>query len=240
MKTAWRGRTAFTLVEILVVVVILALLATLLSPVIKQAIVKSRIAKLSGNLKTLAAGIHLYANDNNDRFPSSSEWSVKINPYVGNMEIKGRGSVFHDPLDTNVWEYNGTKRYAPNIAINGMAGDTDPGGPKATGATYRARGAIAQPSKLLLLTTGRVDLSAGAAVNQDYNSLGVGRLNSNNFRTGDPSQYTRVPGLHYSAFADGHVEAVPIAKIIEEVEKDRAFLSSSLFFDAKANNGTGP
>jgi prepilin-type N-terminal cleavage/methylation domain-containing protein len=240
MKTAPRGRTAFTLVETLVVVVILALLATLLFPVIKQAITKSRIAKLSGNLKNLASGIHLYANDNNDRFPSSSEWSVKINPYLGNLEIKGRDSLFHDPLDTNIWEYNGTKRYAPNIAINGMAGDTDPGGPTTTGATFRARGSISQPSKLLLLTTGRVDPSAGAAANQDYNSFGVGRLNSNNFRTGDTRQYTRIPGLHYSAFADGHVEAVSITKLMEEVEKDRASISQSLFFDAKANNGTGP
>ena len=68
----------------------------------------------------------------------------------------------------------------------------------------------------------------------------MGRLNSNNFRTGDPSQYTRIPGLHYSAFADGHVDAVSITKIMEEVEKDRASISASLFFDAKANNGTGP
>ena len=58
-----RTRAAFTLIELLVVIAIIAILASLLLPVLAQAKVKTQAAKCISNLKQLQTGWQMYAND---------------------------------------------------------------------------------------------------------------------------------------------------------------------------------
>jgi prepilin-type N-terminal cleavage/methylation domain-containing protein len=80
----------FTLVELLVVIAIIAVLASLAFSAAKGAIQAGRDAKCISNLRQLAAGVRLYAADNNGRLPFSpgqsnpegSGWAGLIFPYI--------------------------------------------------------------------------------------------------------------------------------------------------------------
>jgi prepilin-type N-terminal cleavage/methylation domain-containing protein len=63
-----RGR-AFTLIELLVVIAIIAILAALLLPALAVAKAKGYRAACVSNLKQIAVGFRIYANDNAEKFP---------------------------------------------------------------------------------------------------------------------------------------------------------------------------
>src|SRR4029079_18411533 len=63
------GCIAFTLIELLVVVAIIAILAALLLPTLAKAKQKSERTTCANNLKQLAQGIQMYADDHRDRLP---------------------------------------------------------------------------------------------------------------------------------------------------------------------------
>jgi prepilin-type N-terminal cleavage/methylation domain-containing protein/prepilin-type processing-associated H-X9-DG protein len=69
-------RAAFTLIELLLVITIIAILASMLMPAIGS--MKSRADSIacSSNLRTIGAAVQLYLQDHNQNFPS-------INPAVG-------------------------------------------------------------------------------------------------------------------------------------------------------------
>jgi prepilin-type N-terminal cleavage/methylation domain-containing protein/prepilin-type processing-associated H-X9-DG protein len=69
-------RAAFTLIELLLVITIIAILASLLMPAIGS--IKSRADSIacSSNLRTIGAAVQLYLQDHNQNFPS-------INPATG-------------------------------------------------------------------------------------------------------------------------------------------------------------
>lgn len=64
---------AFTLVELLVVVAIIAVLAAILFPVLAEAKQKARQITCLSNIKQLSGALHLYQADHDDRYPGSGE-----------------------------------------------------------------------------------------------------------------------------------------------------------------------
>lgn len=60
---------AFTLIDLLVVMAIIAILAALLMPVLSSAKKKSEQATCINNQKQLATAMKIYSNDNNSTFP---------------------------------------------------------------------------------------------------------------------------------------------------------------------------
>ncbi len=64
-----RRSSAFTLIELLTVITIIALLASLLFPVINSAFYKTDILRCSANLRALGAAAHSYATDHDNLFP---------------------------------------------------------------------------------------------------------------------------------------------------------------------------
>jgi prepilin-type N-terminal cleavage/methylation domain-containing protein/prepilin-type processing-associated H-X9-DG protein len=84
-------RSAFTLIELLIVIAILALLAALLFPVFAQAREKARQATCTSNMKQLGQVMMMYAQGYDERYaptfyPSPDEmghWANLMIPYLG-------------------------------------------------------------------------------------------------------------------------------------------------------------
>ncbi len=68
-KMRSRSEHGFTLLELLTVIAILALLASLLFPVINTISYKTDLLRCTSNLRQLGTAAHSYANDHNNCFP---------------------------------------------------------------------------------------------------------------------------------------------------------------------------
>lgn len=90
-----RQGSGFTLIELLVVIAIIAILASILMPVLNAAQAKAKSAACANNEKQIATGYLMYADDNNGYLPVCgtnvskgsgivlpTEWEVMINPYI--------------------------------------------------------------------------------------------------------------------------------------------------------------
>ena len=82
-KKGERAHSAFTLIELLIVVAIIAILAAIAVPNFLEAQVRAKISRCKSDLRTLATAIEAYAVDNNF-YPYSSG----INTATGDVEIQ--------------------------------------------------------------------------------------------------------------------------------------------------------
>ena len=81
-----RRAGAFTLVEMLTVIAIIAILAAFLLPVLSQSQLRAKRAWCESNLRQLGIAFHTFANDHNGKFPMA----VSTND-VGSMEFVQNG-----------------------------------------------------------------------------------------------------------------------------------------------------
>jgi prepilin-type N-terminal cleavage/methylation domain-containing protein len=90
-------KRGFTLIELLVVIAIIAILAAILFPVFAKAREKARQASCQSNLKQLALGVLMYAQDYDETLPLWNRYAnanqmplappAAIFPYVKNVQI---------------------------------------------------------------------------------------------------------------------------------------------------------
>lgn len=212
-------KKAFTLIEMLVVVAVMGLLASLMVPAVNQALEASRIAASRSNLGQLAAANLAYTVDHRGFYAPAQDVSNQIrwhggrastaspfepglgflSPYLGES-----GRVKHCPLlkklvpKSTSWEL-GTGGYGYNATyIGGRPGDT---------YTPTTTSMVSNPSRTVMFTTSGFSKQDGV---QEYpytepyqwlNSKGnpAGRL--------QPSTHFRAHGKALVAWADGHVSA---------------------------------
>lgn len=119
-KSRFRGRPAFTLVELLVVITIIGILIALLLPAVQAAREAARRSQCTNNLKQLGLAMHNYADKANEKFPYNSggwpsgwnreqqfSWLVAALPYVEQMPLYQQIN-FNDP--------NGNEGNVPKVA----------------------------------------------------------------------------------------------------------------------------
>lgn len=89
-------RRGFTLIELLVVIAIIAILAAILFPVFARAREKARQSSCLSNVKQLALGALMYAQDYDERLVPSAitgnpsdydNWFELVQPYVKNTQV---------------------------------------------------------------------------------------------------------------------------------------------------------
>jgi len=78
---------AFTLIEVIAVITVVAVLVAFLIPSAKGVIDKSRTSVCASNLRQIGAALHQYAIDNNQNLPlfldgENQLWFAVVNPYL--------------------------------------------------------------------------------------------------------------------------------------------------------------
>ncbi len=212
-------RPAFTLIELLTVIAIIAILGAILIPVTSRIRHSSNRAQCIGNLRQLAAGVLLYANDHNGELPRSNHsayahrqrsWLSTIQPYLGGPEgLKGK------PLDQAIERYcrcpgeEGRKRgssYGLNVHFE-LSPEVDDyeGAP----TVWRRTLQIPAPSHTILLAELRPDYEADHIMAHYW----TGNVN------GAEVDADRHNGQANYAFVDGHVESLRIEQVFSPQNK---------------------
>ncbi|CAN5894605.1 hypothetical protein BH11VER1_BH11VER1_01800 [soil metagenome] len=119
-------KQAFTLVELLVVIVIIAMLSALIVPASERMMHSSRASHCLGNLRNLGAALHLYLGDNNNMLPAlvmgreSKDEEDKPSIDTVLIDYVGNPEVFHCKADNRgLYEKTGSS-YLWNSLINGQ------------------------------------------------------------------------------------------------------------------------
>lgn len=118
-----RGRDGFTLVEILVVIIVIAVLATLVAPNVFQHVGRAKDATARAQMEMLGAAVDAYRLDN-DRYPTTEQGLAALStrpvagpaprdwrgPYLKKREVPldpwGRPYVYRSPGTANPEGYD--------------------------------------------------------------------------------------------------------------------------------------
>ena len=116
----------FTLMELMVVLALVAILASLAYPAYERVIQSGRATGCVSNLRQLSVGLGAYLADNNNTMPTlnTARASTSVNvPVIDNTLSRyiTTPSVFACPADVNGFAQSTGTSYFWNVAINGQS-----------------------------------------------------------------------------------------------------------------------
>ncbi len=217
---------AFSLIELLVVIAIIAILAAVAVPALGSALESSQRSKCASNMKSIGAGIHLYAAENDGKLPSincldpDSTWIEQLQPYLGTNYTTVRVC----PADPRAAEklrtdhatsYLMNERVEADSFYDGATGELVPGE-----AIFDRLIRIPRPSRAIIMFLGNTNKTATgtdhihSGVMSSWNGV-RGEIWPDAFGGGAPDG---TAGNANYLFADGHVQNIAASALKERVE----------------------
>lgn len=205
----------FTLVELLATLTVVSILAAILFAATGKVRASAHRAECAGNLRQLAAGVQLYANDHGGQLPRSDHsafahrqrsWLSTIQPYLGADEaLQGealdKAIERHCRCPSEEGRESGSS-YGLNVHFElAPASDDYDGAP----ATWRRMMQIPAPSQTILLA----ELAPGYGADHVMAHFWGGDVD------GAEVDIDRHDGQANYAFVDGHVECLPVKAIYD-------------------------
>lgn len=201
----------------MVVLAVVMLMAALAVPAVGRAMESGERARCAGNLRSLGAGVQLYAADHNGRLPGTTHsgtnyWIEELRGVLGTNYDRVRISP-RDPKGADRLAQGGTS-YVMNARVNPEAfanefGEIEPGV-----AVYDNMSRLTSPSQVILLFL--ASTNKGTAPSEDHICSDITTWDGfrretwpDAFLGGD--QETEPSGLSNYLFADGHVAGIPAA-----------------------------
>ncbi|MBT3376124.1 MAG: DUF1559 domain-containing protein [Lentisphaerae bacterium] len=203
MSTRKSARTFFTLIELLVVIAIIAILAAMLLPALRQAREKARSISCTNQLKQLALGCRMYADDNDEFMTScynpigSAEpwpggqvtprvmWMSQIYPYINSLPTYDCPSAYF-PNNGRKYKWNGNYTggilYGHTRYMKGWSG--------------QSLRIVKEPVEVAQLADTTYDAGTSALSYVIYTTVST--------RTYIPGRHTNFANV---AFVDGHVDS---------------------------------
>lgn len=200
-SNAGSRRNGFTLIELLVVIAIIAILAAILFPVFARARENARRASCVSNMKQVALGFMMYAEDYDGRFPFYPSGGVMefVFPYVKSTQ------VFLCP-SSNLARSNSPTMTSYYATDYGMPASYDsPSWPRAVmlnGTGTQLIASVPEPSLTCLL--GEVKY-AGTPTNLGFDRFQANTFPAKGIFNGLPQTERHFDGSNY-AYVDGHVK----------------------------------
>lgn len=96
----------FTLIELLVVIAIIAVLAALLVPAMREAMERAKVTHCLTNCRQFASALHQFANDHDNRFPADGALSDRMLAATGKLQSYSGNAhwmVMSDPSRTRYY-----------------------------------------------------------------------------------------------------------------------------------------
>ena len=82
------NKKRFTLIELIIVVAIIGILASMLLPALQKARYSARLKVCVSNQRQIGQGLYMYADDNNDNYPTLNEGWFKAQTMLGGGHSK--------------------------------------------------------------------------------------------------------------------------------------------------------
>jgi prepilin-type N-terminal cleavage/methylation domain-containing protein/prepilin-type processing-associated H-X9-DG protein len=214
---------AFTLVETLVVLAIIAILAALIIPAVDSAFAHAASTQSISNLKQFSLAYTSFSDDNGGRLPPAScavsnpsdfgekaykkSWDFWLLPYLG-YNIDGDLTDSNRPKAENVFMHKRDKNTASSVGSRrtygvNMLGIT-PVVSRYTSTEWARLSQVRQPSRLILLT--ECPYASGVIGKYSYAAISpcVQISNTEGKRDLNPG------GVYNYLFVDGHVESLKL------------------------------
>ncbi len=214
------SRRAFSLIELLVGITIVALLGALGVPSIHGALVRGKQSVCASNLRQIGQGIILYAQEQNGSLPATTclgeeSWIVTLQPYLGEAFDRVRICPV-DPKGKERLQYKGTS-YLINDQVDVAYNSKGVAVPGSLSSLLR----MEQGSKRILLFIASDNKSTGPTEDHVH-SLSLGKWSSLLSEI-KPDAYggggkDRTRGSANYLFADTHVQSISSMEIKKIVD----------------------